>query len=119
MLLGYFLNAEALGEELRAVRPDLLERVLVVDFNVQNHDKVLASGMRVLYGDIGNPETLRHLGIAQAKVVMSTISNAPTSRAISANFGWSISRGYALAPATISFGFNSRANEATWSKSIR
>jgi hypothetical protein len=50
---------------------------------------------------------------------MSTSSFAPTSRAISANFPWGISRGYALAPATISFGLCSRARLATWSKSSR
>ena len=49
---------------------------------------------------------------------MSTRNVAPISSAISRNGAYSIVRGYALAPAMISFGLCSRASSRTWSKSI-
>jgi voltage-gated potassium channel Kch len=53
----------------------LLKRILVIDFNLDNHAAIRAHGFEVSYGDISNPETLRHHGIAHAKVVLSTISD--------------------------------------------
>jgi Kef-type K+ transport system membrane component KefB len=47
-----------------------------VDFNLKNHPAVRAHGMRVAYGDISNPELLRHHGLERAKVVVSTIDDA-------------------------------------------
>lgn len=75
VMLGFFLNAEALAAELKRTSPDLVARTLVVDYNLQNHAAIRAHGFRVAYGDISNPETLRHHGIAHARVVLSTISN--------------------------------------------
>jgi voltage-gated potassium channel Kch len=54
---------------------ELLSRVLVVDFNLENHARIRAAGMRVVYGDISNPETLRHCGLEKAKVVVLTLSS--------------------------------------------
>ncbi len=75
VLLGYFQNAEAIMCYLRDDEPELLKKMLVIDFNLQNHAKIAAHGVRVAYGDISNPDTLRHFDISSAKVVMSTISN--------------------------------------------
>jgi len=75
VMLGYFLNAEALAAELKRSNPDLISRILVIDFNLQNHLKIKEHGFQVAYGDISNPETLRHHGVAHARVVISTISN--------------------------------------------
>ncbi len=75
VLLGFFHNADALALELRRVAPEILERILVVDFNLKNHPAVRAHGMRVAYGDISNPELLRHHGLERAKVVVSTIDD--------------------------------------------
>jgi len=76
VLLGYFQNAEALARELLRSAPELLGKILVVDFNLKNHPNVRAHGMHVAYGDISNPEILRHHGIDRAKVVVSTIDDA-------------------------------------------
>lgn len=75
VMLGFFLNAEALAFELNKTNPELLKRILVIDFNLDNHVAIRAHGFQVAYGDISNPETLRHHGIARAKVVLSSISN--------------------------------------------
>jgi Kef-type K+ transport system membrane component KefB len=76
VLLGFFQNAEALARELRRSAPEVLARILVVDFNLKNHPTVRAHGIRVAYGDISNPELLRHHGLERAKVVVSTIEDA-------------------------------------------
>jgi Kef-type K+ transport system membrane component KefB len=74
-LLGYYLHAEALIRRIRQCRPDLLPQIMVVDYNLINHDRIRRLGLRVMYGDISNLETLRHAGIQNAKVVVSTIPN--------------------------------------------
>ncbi len=76
VLLGFFQNAGALAHELSRVAPELLDRILVLDFNLKNHPTIRAHGMRVAYGDISNPELLRHHGLERAKVVVSTIDDA-------------------------------------------
>jgi hypothetical protein len=76
LLLGYFQNAEALARELLRSAPEVLAKILVVDFNLKNHPTVRAHGLRVAYGDISNTEVLRHHGLEGAKVVVSTIDDA-------------------------------------------
>ena len=63
------------AEPLSPRRDELIERILVIDFNLQNHARIRAHGFRVTYGDIGNPEALRHHGIHRAKIILSTINN--------------------------------------------
>jgi Kef-type K+ transport system membrane component KefB len=75
VLLGYHHNAEALAKLMAEKCQELLPKVLVVDFNLKNHARIRAAGMRVRYGDISNPETLRHCGIDKAKVVVLTLSS--------------------------------------------
>ncbi len=74
-LLGYYLNAEALIRCIKQKRPDLLSRIMVIDYNLHNHDRIRSYGLKVKYGDIGNVETLRHAGIESAQVVVITIAN--------------------------------------------
>lgn len=75
VMLGYFQNTEALAMELKRTDPDLIQRILVLDFNLKKHADIRAHGFQVAYADISNPESLRHHGLAHAKVVLSTISN--------------------------------------------
>jgi Kef-type K+ transport system membrane component KefB len=75
-LLGCHLHAEALLRRIRQCRPDLLGRILIIDYNLIHHERLRGQGVRVVYGDISNPEMLRHAGIERAKVVVSTIPDA-------------------------------------------
>lgn len=75
ILLGYYHNAAALAALAARSDPELLRRVLVVDYNLRAHGAIRAAGMRVVYGDISNPETLRHCGIDRARVVVSTLND--------------------------------------------
>jgi Kef-type K+ transport system membrane component KefB len=75
VFLGYFQNAEALARSLARSAPELLPRILVIDYNLRDHERVRRLGMRVTYGDVANPESLRHHGVGEARVVVSTIAD--------------------------------------------
>ena len=44
-----------------------------MDFNVNIHAKISGLGVAVKYGDLRNAETLHHLGVDKARVVVCTI----------------------------------------------
>ena len=72
-LLGVHRTASSLLHELAADEPELLERTLVVDFNVAIHPKIAELGPHVTYGDLSSPDTLHHAGVDKARVVLCTI----------------------------------------------
>lgn len=74
-LLGFFRVASAFLAEVEQRRPDLLEKLVVVDFNPQVYGELKERGIKVVYGDISNLQTLHHAGLEEAKVVISTISD--------------------------------------------
>jgi len=73
VLLGFHRTASSLLHDIATRYPELIRAVLVVDFNVQLHDAIRKTGARCVYGDIANPQTLRHTGIDAAEVVVSTV----------------------------------------------
>ena len=75
VLLGFHRVASSLLEEMRRRAPHLLERVLVLDFNVALHPKIAETGAAVQYIDFSNPDALHHVGIEHAKVIVCTISD--------------------------------------------
>ena len=72
-LLGFFREASSLLHNLERDNPELVKQTLVVDFNVSLHEKIAESGATVKYGDLANPDTLHHLGLAQTQVIVCTI----------------------------------------------
>jgi hypothetical protein len=75
VLLGYYTNAEELIRHIKRHKPELIPKILVVDYNLKNHAKIQAHGLRVAYGDISNLDTLRRLGVNRASIVLSTIDD--------------------------------------------
>jgi Kef-type K+ transport system membrane component KefB len=73
VLLGFHRIASALLHEIETSRPDLVPQVLVVDFNPVVLDGLRKRGVACSYGDLANPDTLHHAGIAGAKVALCTI----------------------------------------------
>jgi Kef-type K+ transport system membrane component KefB len=73
VLLGFHRLASSLLHDISRDSPDLLERTVVVDFNVALHESIRATGVHVLYGDIANPATLTHAGIENAEIIISTV----------------------------------------------
>lgn len=72
-ILGVHRTGSSLLAELHDSAQGLLERTLVVDFNVAIHDRIASLGPHVVYGDFTIPETLQHAGVDKARVVLCTI----------------------------------------------
>jgi len=74
-LLGFFRIASSFLQEIEEESPNLLQKLLVVDYNPVVYQKLHDLGVKVVYGDISHLETLHHAGIEDAKLVLSTISD--------------------------------------------
>jgi Kef-type K+ transport system membrane component KefB len=74
-LLGFFRVASAFIREIEDAAVNLKDKIVVVDFNPQVLRRLPRHGIKVVYGDVSNPETLHHAGIGEAKIVISTISD--------------------------------------------
>ena len=72
-LLGFHRDASSLLYNLVQGQPDLVHETLVIDFNVALHAGIAKSGADVKYGDLSNSETLHHLGLSQAQIIVCTI----------------------------------------------
>ncbi len=73
VLLGFHRVASSLLHEISIHRPELMKRILVIDFNVQIHPAIRKLGASVRYGDLASELTLRHAGLDDASVIVATI----------------------------------------------
>lgn len=73
VLLGFHRLASSLVCDLERTNPELLARVKVLDLNIDAHARLRSRGVNVSYGDVSNPETLRHAHIDHADVIVSTV----------------------------------------------
>jgi Kef-type K+ transport system membrane component KefB len=81
IFLGFFREASSIVQELElnstgGLANPLLGKILVIDFNPVALDELNRRGIKCMYGDVSNMDTLRHAKIENAKVVVSTISDA-------------------------------------------
>jgi len=75
VLLGHFRIAQAVLDLVEAQAPQLKARITLVDYDVNRAHGVVARGFRWEYGDLANPDALEHLGIEEARIVVTTISD--------------------------------------------
>ncbi|MGH7367323.1 MAG: cation:proton antiporter [Candidatus Rokuibacteriota bacterium] len=75
VLLGHFRIAQAVLDLVEAQAPQLKPRITLVDYAASRAHAVIARGFRWEYGDLANPDELEHLGIEDARVVVTTISD--------------------------------------------
>ncbi|HVG93077.1 MAG TPA: cation:proton antiporter [Planctomycetota bacterium] len=73
VLLGFHRIASAFLHDLAERHPELLDRVLVVDFNPLVLDELRRRKVACAYGDLGNPDTLHHMGLEHANVAVITV----------------------------------------------
>ncbi len=73
VILGFHRLASSLLHEISTQQPELVSQTLVIDFNVALHDRIRASGARVIYGDLSNVETLAHCPVADDAIVISSV----------------------------------------------
>ncbi len=76
MLLGFFRSASSLIADLEARQSPLLHSLAVVDFNPVVFHTLKDRGIRVAYGDIAQRDTLVHVGVTEAEVLICTIPDS-------------------------------------------
>jgi len=74
-LLGVSREGLAFLRHLEREHPAMKQRIVAVDFNPETLEQLGADGVACHYGDVSNPETLRHAGIETAGIVVSSISD--------------------------------------------
>ena len=74
-LLGFSWTASSLLEEISRERPDLLPETVVVDFNPNVYEQLRQRGLRVVYGDITQRDTLHHAGVPHAELIICSLPN--------------------------------------------
>ncbi len=75
VLLGFHRVASALIAEIERTQPDLIRDTLVIDINAALHEQLRKRGVQVVYGDVSSVEVLRHAGVENAAVIVSTVSD--------------------------------------------
>jgi Kef-type K+ transport system membrane component KefB len=73
VLLGCYREGLALLDRIESELPELKRRILVIDFNPALKARLEGAGFAWAYGDLAHPETLAHLGLEKARVVLSSI----------------------------------------------
>lgn len=74
-ILGFSWTASSLLEELTRQAPDLLLELAIIDFNPHVNEELRRRGLKVIYGDISQRETLLHAGISGAEVIVCSLPN--------------------------------------------
>jgi Kef-type K+ transport system membrane component KefB len=80
VFLGFFRDASSIlhefehdGDPLQV--KEFLDKVLVIDFNPTVMRELRQRGISCIYGDVAHADTLRHAGIEEAKLVVSSITD--------------------------------------------
>jgi len=72
-ILGYHRGAQALIEFISLRMPTLLQEILVIDFNLESVRDLEAHKIAHFYGDFSHSDTLLHAGVADSKIIVSSI----------------------------------------------
>lgn len=74
IFLGFHREASSLLHEMLTRYPKKTESdLMIVDFNPEAHRQLKERGIRCQYGDISHVDTLRHLDLHEAKLLVCTI----------------------------------------------
>ncbi|MBL0266953.1 MAG: cation:proton antiporter [Leptospiraceae bacterium] len=73
VILGFHRGARAFIDEIKIINPTLLEKIMVVDYNLEVLKELSNFGMKGIFGDIGSSDTLTHALIHDAAMIISTV----------------------------------------------
>lgn len=73
VVLGYHRGARAFTDAIAREQPELLKKILVVDFNLEILRELQQQGIHGMFGDISSLDTLMHAHIDKAGLILSTI----------------------------------------------
>lgn len=74
-ILGFSWTASSLVEEITRRNPALLEEIFVIDFNPVVNRELRRRLVSVAYGDITQKDTLEHLGVEHAEMIICSVPN--------------------------------------------
>lgn len=74
-VLGFSWTASSLVEEITRHEPGLLPELLVIDFNPVVNRELKKRQIAGVYGDITQKETLLHMGVGDAEIIICSIPN--------------------------------------------
>jgi Kef-type K+ transport system membrane component KefB len=80
VFLGFFRDASSILHEFEhgdgeSLDKDFLGKILVIDFNPSVMRELRKRGISCIYGDVAHADTLRHAGIENAELVVSSITD--------------------------------------------
>ena len=73
VLLGFHRGARAFIDRIAQTAPRFLSKILVIDYNPELLKELNARGIKGVFGDISSVDTLEHVHVAEARVIVSTI----------------------------------------------
>jgi len=74
-LLGFSWTASSLLAEILREQPDLVQDILVVDFNPVVYQRLRQMGVRAAYGDISQRDVLHHAGVHHSEIIICSLPN--------------------------------------------
>lgn len=72
-ILGYHRGAQALLEFIALRRPEIIDDIMIIDFNLETVRELEARSIACYYGDFGHLDTLQHAGVADSEIIVSPI----------------------------------------------
>jgi Kef-type K+ transport system membrane component KefB len=72
-VLGYHRGAHALIHWLHQVKPEMLEKIQVIDYNSEYHKELSILGVKFIVGDISSAEALEHAHVNKSDIIICTI----------------------------------------------
>ncbi len=76
ILLGYFRIARAFLANSEAIYPKFSERIIIADYNPAFREELTAKGYKWAYADLAHPDSLQHIGLDKASLIICTISDS-------------------------------------------
>ncbi|MCU0824397.1 MAG: cation:proton antiporter [Leptospira sp.] len=76
IILGYFRIARAFVQYLEDLSPSLIKRIIIADYNPAFKEDLIKKGFQWTYADLAHPESLSHIGLHDASMVVCTISDS-------------------------------------------
>ncbi|MBN1662803.1 MAG: cation:proton antiporter [Deltaproteobacteria bacterium] len=73
VLLGFHRGARSFIDRMETTAPDLLKKMLVIDYNLEVLKELEQRNIKAVFGDISSMDTLEHAHIDGAEMILSTI----------------------------------------------
>ena len=73
VILGFFREASSLLFNIKSKFPNLLEKLMIIDFNPEVTKGLIDHGIKYIYGDISRMGLLEESGISRSSIILLTV----------------------------------------------